>query len=160
MTRTFSECDHILRICKKTEIGQPWQDRWSINDFLANDCAEHQVGKSKTEQSPEQPEPEEDIPDLPGIVFDREMAAYRRDPDAYKARTAPGVLVKLLAMDEDRRQEHRQVERKRVAITPDTLASFSTSELKMFLFEKMLQFVPEHDRPAVLALLDENPPKA
>ena len=58
MEKLFVESDHTLRRCSKHEIGMPWEDRWSIDDYISGDCSEAQVGRSKVEPEPE-PEPPE-----------------------------------------------------------------------------------------------------
>lgn len=107
MMQVFTENDATLRCCRQNEIGMPWEDRFSIEDYLNGICLEGQVGKPK--QSPEEP----DQPEMSEDMFEREMAAYKQDPAAYKARTPPGVTTKLFEIAERRRLE--SLERERVA---------------------------------------------
>jgi hypothetical protein len=111
--RLFNEIDKHEARCTVSEVGEPWEDRWGIPDLQAGLCIPLALGKRKvqygfqaSQQSAGEQLPEDDqIEDIPGFAFEKEIAAYRANPEAYKAMTPPGVVVKVLAIDEDRRRE-------------------------------------------------------
>ena len=88
---------------------------WTNTDYRNGWCTSEQIGQPVgsdariPEQSPEQP----DQPEMSEHMFEVEMAAYKKDPLTYKARTAPGVVTKLFEVAERRRLE--SLERERVA---------------------------------------------
>lgn len=122
MMQVFTENDATLRRCRQNEIGMPWEDRFSVEDYLNGMCTSEQVGQSKEQlPTPDMPEPDqEQLPDMPDFVFDREMADYRRNPAEYKARNPPALVVKLLAVDEDRRTRKIQNEKPK---RPETMSN-------------------------------------
>ena len=81
-----------------------------------------------TEIDPPHAAAPEQLPDGE-FMFEHEMALYREDPETYKARTPPAFLVKLMAVDEERRQraiaEQREAARKKA-----DLSTLSSAEIE------------------------------
>lgn len=156
MSKVFSEVDSSLRRCRKDEIGMPWEDRWSIEDFVDGFCNEERVGQSKAEPEPEPPEPEPPEPEAPmsDDIFENEMAAYKADPARYRSSNASN-LNKLLEMAA-RRQEKALEAPQRLALdrlVEEDLKRVSLTDLKRILIEVVLQHVPEDRQEAALRCL-------
>ena len=45
--RVFTQHDVANSICTHDEVGQPWEDRYSIDDHFKNQCTMDQVGSAK-----------------------------------------------------------------------------------------------------------------
>ena len=56
--KVFTQHDVANSICSHEEVGQPWEERWSIDDHFKGLCTMDQVGSAKPIASEPEPEPE------------------------------------------------------------------------------------------------------
>ena len=158
MKTFFDEEDRILRRCLRAEVGQPWEDRFSIDDFANGDCKEGQVGKRKDFDPTHAPGPmsspltrTERRAKLQAVAD--KIIQYAHDhPEAMLDDNASNVnkLLDLFArMDE--RDEERTVQPV-TQLTEDQLRRLSLADLKRGVIETVLQFVPEERRVEALRL--------
>lgn len=148
---TFS----VVGTLRKLSPPDSMQNEWTSGDVEAGRCTPAELGNPRTpptetfqpKQSPdaEQPDqPDSDQPEMSDDMFVREMAAYKQDPLAYKARTAPGVVTKLFEVAERRRLE--SLERERVAkVKPieEMNANELSAALMLGVSSRMLTSGPE-----------------
>lgn len=55
--RVFTQHDVANSICSHEEVGQPWEDRWGIDDHFKGLCTMDQVGSAKPIAPPPEPPP-------------------------------------------------------------------------------------------------------
>ena len=75
-------------------------ETWSFADYRNGLCPLDLVGAPKSLQPEDE---EEDSQPMPPGMFEREFALYTRDQERYKNSNPPALVVKLLAVDEERR---------------------------------------------------------
>lgn len=137
--RKFTYRDHLLGACQAFEVDLPWEDRFTKTDAFHGLCTNEQVGQARhsaqdqPDQPPPPPEEPEELAGLPReFIYERELAAYYRDPDAYRSK-AGANLGTLLKMGEERRAKAAAV-----ASTLDALTA------------RQLERVPDLDISAAL----------
>ena len=152
MTRLFVEDDFMLRVCSTAEIGQPWEDRWSINDFLAGSCDQSQVGISRHLPVPPEDEVEQSELDRLGGV-DKMLADFERDHTSV-LRYPPNIGAKLLELSERRRQEAKaeKVESVSKMMTRERLAAMTTHDIKEYIIKKADEQGPQPAAPPASAV--------
>lgn len=103
MMQVFTENDATLRRCRQNEIGMPWEDRFSVEDYLNDMCTSEQVGKSKDQppadqdqQSPGAPAPfkplsKADRRRLLVEMSDKLLIAAHNDPLAFMGDAGPQI---------------------------------------------------------------------
>jgi hypothetical protein len=119
---------------------------WTTADALNGLCEFEDVGDERATTRVAAPEqlPEEQLPDLgDASIFERELAAYRRDPDLYKARNPPPLVVKLLEVERQQRQQAAAEARERLKPIP----AMSNHELQQKILPALatlpaVEFVP------------------
>ena len=148
--RTFELMDYEFCRCTKDEIGQAWEPRWGRDDAAARRCETIQIGKRRLdipwahedeEQSEEQSDEEIDMASTD--VFERELAAYLRNPEQYAVKKA-AQIPRLREEQRRRQQEAKEKELKKM-----DFASMSTHDLRVWLAERLLTLEPvkQKDEP-------------
>ena len=131
--KLFTYMDHLNGTCKAHEIDQPWEPRWTSSDASLGLCDPDMVGQPK-DAPPGDQQSDEDL-QMSDDMFEHEMAAYRRNPQEYKARNPPALVVKLLAVAEDRAQKQKEQERQRKRKAD--YKTMNSEELQRALLQKL-----------------------
>ena len=116
-------------------------DLFTYDDYVAGNCQRQQVGQPK-DAPPGDQQSDEDL-QMSDDMFEHEMAAYRRNPQEYKARNPPALVVKLLAVAEDRAQKQKEQERQRKRKAD--YKTMNAEELQRALLQKLGLIPPDED---------------
>lgn len=106
--------------CTESEIGAPWEDRWSLIDAMNGLCLDDQVGTTKGAPH----DAGDGDPDWSKPVWERELAAYHEDPARYRATNSTN-LNKLLEI------EQKQVEKAEAKKAAKKAEKFNPKEATM-----------------------------
>lgn len=127
MKALFTEEDRILRRCARSEVGEQWEDRFSVDDYANGLCSEAQVGRSKYAPDIHAADPLSTDVEWTDDVYAAELAAYRRDPDNYR-RSSGSSLNKLIELSERNKAQRQSAAARLADLTATKLRGMTAAD--------------------------------
>ena len=155
--QVFTAEDHMMRRCGENEIGQPWEERWSIYDVIDGLIDPNLAGKPKCQPTPAPVAPVQPMTraerkvKLQSVV-DKIIHYADAHPEAMLDDNGAQInkLMDLFSKMDEREEEKAPSLDKLSAVD---LQKMKLSDLMMLLTTVVMEHVPEDRQAAALQML-------